>query len=40
MMITGSVLWSGYGLMIGQMPIMVTNGVLFVLITARFRGQD
>jgi MtN3 and saliva related transmembrane protein len=33
MMITGSVLWSGYGLMVGQMPIMVTNGVLFVLIT-------
>jgi len=34
MMITGSVLWSGYGLLVGQMPIVVTNGVLFLLITA------
>ena len=34
MMVTGSLLWSGYGLLVGQMPIVITNGVLFVLISA------
>lgn len=34
MMVTGSVLWAEYGLQVGQMPIVITNGVLFVLISA------
>jgi len=34
MMVTGSVLWAGYGLLVGQMPIVITNGLLFVLISA------
>lgn len=33
MMVAGSVLWSAYGLQVGQMPILITNGVLFVLIS-------
>jgi len=32
-MVTGSVLWSGYGLLVGQMSIVITIGVLFVLIS-------
>lgn len=32
-MVVGSVLWSDYGLQAGQMSIVITNGVLFMLIS-------
>jgi len=34
MMIAGSVLWLSYGLLVGQIPIVITNGLLFLLISA------
>ena len=33
MMVAGSVHWSDYGLQAGQMSIVITNGVLFMLIS-------
>ena len=45
-LLAGTVLWLGYGIMIAALPIIISNGVTFLLVSLlllckiKYRGPD